>query len=237
LPPIPKPLPHPHAPPPPTSPKASQPPRLPASEIKATSRGQIYLGFYNDLRDLGIYAANTNALYLSNRQAATILNDLHERNTALFRENAISREEWERSLLNRNLAVATSALHEATFRSLVARFNERALQMQFLKGAPIDIDKLYSLYVQEWKTQCIAAKKDRDAADAQFRMAAFQVDLMKRAREGYSYFDWANAQRDLAAARAELSAKRANDEQCPKDWPTREEIEKLMKPTDEETSK
>ena len=200
----------------------------PSSEIAASTRAQIYLGFYNDIRDLGMLIENTKALYLSNRAAAAVLTELHRRNTELLYQNALSREDWERSLLSRDVAVANTALYEATVESLVARRDERAVQMEFLNGDPVNIGKLYSLYTKEWEAQCRASKKDVAAAEAQFRMATFEVNTLIRVGEGATFFDRANAQKDLVAARAELAAKKNLDAGCAKNWPTRQQVQLLM---------
>src|SRR5262249_33893198 len=119
--------------------------------------------------------------------------------------------------------------YEAAIEALTARQRERSVQMEYLMGAPVEIDKLYELYVSEWEAQCRAAKADIEAGEASVRLASFEVKMLEAVGSASSYFDKAEARKELVVAQSDLAAKKTIDEGCPKGWPSRDDLAQLMK--------
>lgn len=204
-------------------------------KLKGGAPAQSYLGYVSDMRDLDTTIENTKAQHAGASSAAQAYTDILERQRRLLSQHAISREEYEQSVLDRDAAVAMEKFYDAQAASLEARYEQKAYQAKVAVGkATLDVPTLHALYVKEWGAQCVASKAAVAAAESQLRLSAFVYEATRalHAKAAASHYELRQREKDYVAARADLAAKRNWDERCGSGIPSLKDLEE-MKPVEE----
>lgn len=193
-----------------------------------------YIFAYEDFRNTNLAFEKSLVNYKIEVENAKKEAVIHQMNEQLFDRKAISEDEFQHSLLKKNVSEARVPLLQNQTEFFRTLREKNRILMEVASGKDHTVEEIYAVYLRHWNAQCEDFKAQVHEAEAQYALAEYLLKVARilyEEKKAISKEEFLVKEQAYVAADQTLKTNQALSSACLTDVPSLERIKSFRYPS------
>jgi hypothetical protein len=190
-----------------------------------------YLSAYHDFRNASILYETTLKEQRVAAGEAKKNKTIHEMNTELFKNKAITEMDFNKSQMRLDMSTASASSLESQAEFIKASRDKYSLYMTLSTGKEFDLEDTYAVALRYWNAQCKFFKSQVKESEAMYQFADYDLKanqaLYKKDKTLVPYEELLEYEQNFTVAEETLKVRKSLDANCNSDIPSLEFLKSL----------